>query len=173
MHNEVRLEIGDVSVVLDGQYDIRISDTDIHIRPVQNTALTQEESDNGKREKEVFDQDKITSGSISLYGLVELWMQNFDKSGTQQPDRMSALTECYSSNGDNVVMFLRYSKGLTNAIYSLFPALPAANDLQIVEHLKYLRRIAGNIAQVSSISAPEISDYYEPHANYLQQKFYW
>jgi len=177
--NSVELEIGDILIKISGDYSLEYNDGKIMI----NGGLTQdshivEKTSKVPETKKVntqpfYSQDKLRSGSQALYGLIEVWKKNFDLEDTEQPDRMKALTSAMMVHGDEIMTFLKYSKGLTTSILELFPPMPSADELQIIDHAKFHRRIACNIAQVSSVSMPELCDFLEPHANYLEQRFWW
>jgi len=123
--------------------------------------------------KPYYDTAKLRSGSHAFYGLVEIWKKNFGLENTEQPNRIKALQQAMSISGDEILMYLKKSEGLTNGILELFPPLPDADELQIIDHSKFYRTIACNMAQVSSVSMPELCQYLEPHANYLEQRFWW
>jgi len=177
--SEIRIDVGSATIVVNGDYHLQIKDNTIfisssqfdeEIKPLKSPKSAPKHE---KVKEPYYDQERLRSGSEALYGLIETWKMGFDIKGATQPDRVQALRTCIAHNGDQLLLFLRYSKGLTNAILNLFPPLPAAEEIQKVDHSKYIRKLACNIAQVSSLVAPEITDFLEPHSNYLQQKFYW
>ena len=182
--SDLRIDIGNnISIHVQGKYVleyetegiIRISSsTDIEpseIQPLKKATMPEESKPVNKDPH--YDLDTLRTGSQSLYGLVEIWKKNFGIEGAEQPNRIEALRQAMISNGDEIITFLKYTKGLTNGIMELFPAMPDANEIQIVDHAKFNRKIACNIAQVSSVSMPELCDFLEPHANYLTQEFWW
>ena len=177
--SSLEIETNGISIKIFGQYSLRLIDGKILINSESEDSVIEpippsKVPDARKVNKEPFyDQDKLRNGSQALYGLIEVWKKNFDLENTEQPDRMKALTSTMSINGDEIVTFLKYSKGLTTAIIELFPPMPDADELQIIDHAKFHRKIACNIAQVSSVSMPELCDFLEPHANYLEQRFWW
>ena len=177
--NEIRIDVGATQILIVGSYELSIEEN--RIRVVSNEPnkqfIDKEKSSKQPEHEEIkepfYDLERLRNGSESLYGLVETWKQGFDIDGAHQPNRMEALRECIMHSGDSLLLYLRKSVGLTNAIYTLFPPLPGAGHLQMVEHAKFIRKISCNIAQVSSIACPEVSDFLEPHVNYLEQKFFW
>lgn len=180
--NELRIDAGNTKILVSGDYHLQIKDNIINIfsgtigdidEEIKPLTTPKTAPEHEQLKKPYYDQERLRSGSEALYGLVETWKIGFDIQGAEQPDRVEALRTCIAHNGDQLLLFLRYSKGLTTAILNLFPPLPAAEEIQKVDHSKSIRKLACNIAQVSSLVAPEISDFLEPHSNYLKQKFYW
>lgn len=180
MSNELRIDIGDISIVVHGRYNFEYDAGKIKIS--SDTQLLEISKESPKEhipsEKPInkdpyYDINKLRSGTQAMFALVELWKTNFDVANTEQPNRIEALQQTMMLHGDDVILLVKKSKGLTNCIMDLFPPLPDANEIQIVDHAKFYRKIACNMAQVSSISMPELSDYLEPHANYLKQEFWW
>ena len=179
--SELRIDVGNVSIHVQGEYvlevenggSIRISRTSKYedIKPLNKPSIPEDTKPVNKDPH--YDLDTLRTGSQSLYGLVEIWKKNFAIDGAEQPNRMEALRQAMISNGDEIITFLKYTKGLTNGIMELFPPMPDANEIQIVDHAKFNRKIACNIAQVSSVSMPELCEFLEPHANYLKQEFWW
>lgn len=179
--SDLRIDVGNVSIHVQGEYvlevenggSIRISSTSKYedIKPLNKPSIPEDTKPVNKDPH--YDLDTLRTGSQSLYGLVEIWKKNFAIDGAEQPNRMEALRQAMISNGDEIITFLKYTKGLTNGIMELFPPMPDANEIQIVDHAKFNRKIACNIAQVSSVSMPELCEFLEPHANYLKQEFWW
>jgi hypothetical protein len=179
--SDLRIDVGNVSIHVQGDYvlevenggSIRISSTSKYedIKPLNKPSIPEDTKPVNKDPH--YDLDTLRTGSQSLYGLVEIWKKNFALDGAEQPNRMEALRQAMISNGDEIITFLKYTKGLTNGIMELFPPMPDANEIQIVDHAKFNRKIACNIAQVSSVSMPELCEFLEPHANYLKQEFWW
>lgn len=179
--SDLRIDVGNVSIHVQGDYvlevenggSIRISSTSKYeaIEPLNKPSVPEDTKPVNKDPH--YDLDTLRTGSQSLYGLVEIWKKNFALDGAEQPNRMEALRQAMISNGDEIITFLKYTKGLTNGIMELFPPMPDANEIQIVDHAKFNRKIACNIAQVSSVSMPELCEFLEPHANYLKQEFWW
>ena len=160
MSSQVTIHAGDAVIQIDGHYELRIENNSIHISGCVDGSSIKSKTPKIPEPKEIkqpyYDQERLRSGSEALYGLFETWKVGFDIEGAVQPDRVSELRTCIAHHGDAVLLFLRYSEGLTNALLNLFPALPGAQDIQIVEHAKEIRKIACNMAQVSSITCPEI-----------------
>jgi hypothetical protein len=178
--SDLRIDIGNnISIHVQGIYDLEYSDGKIRlVSDQQSMSIPIKQNDMPVENKPVnkepyYDMNVLRTGSQSLYGLIEIWKKNFGIEGSEQPDRIEALRQAMITNGDEIITFLKYNKGLTNGIIELFPPMPDANEIQIVDHAKFYRKIACNIAQVSSISMPELADYLEPHANYLEQRFWW
>ena len=177
----MRIEVGDICITVDGDYILEYDNGKIRIsspgvsQEIRNYSPAEQMPTDPKpvNKDPYYDQNTLRAGSQAFYGLIEIWKKNFGIEGAEQPNRIEALRDSMLINGDEIITFLKYTKGLTNGIMELFPPMPAANEIQIVDHAKFNRRIACNIAQVSSISMPELSDYLEPHANYLEQKFWW
>ena len=179
---EIKLDVGGISISVIGDFSMEIENSNIKIYPFSNSSIHNANSVEGPSEisvspslspNVVFDVERLRSGSQALYGLVEIWRKNFGIENTVQPNRINALHECMTHHGDALILFLRHQKGLTTAICELFPPLPNAEAIQLRDHLNFNRQIACNIAQVSSIAASELCEYLEPHSNYTTQSFYW
>lgn len=179
--NSIRIEIGEISIFVEGDYDFIYDDGVVKLLskkyPSHNSNVAIPEVQDSSTQKEItqdpiYDMEKIRMGGQVLYGLVETWKINFDSEG-EQPNRMQSLIDAMLNHGDEIILLLKFSEGLTNAIIDLFPPMPDANEIQLVDHAKFYRKIACNLAQISSVSMSELSDYLEPHSNYLQQKFWW
>jgi hypothetical protein len=179
--SDLRIDIGDISIHVQGKYTFEFDNGSFKISSSQEfkediiEPLQQAKMPESKKVNKTphYDVEVLRIGSQTLYGLVETWKKNFDLNGTEQPNRINALQQAMMTGGDEILTFLKYTKGLTNSIMELFPPMPDANEIQIIDHAKFNRKIACNIAQVSSISMPELSVYLEPHANYLKQEFWW
>ena len=84
-------------------------------------------------------------GATSLRGLVETWSINLGGEG-EQPNRSEALLECIEDNGTAVLAFIDRCGGLTKAILRCWEG-----------NSETARTIAMNMAQVSSIIFPPLS----------------
>ena len=181
MNNNLRIEVGDLSIFVEGDYELTYDSSVIKISSTQsinkdNFSEIKHDPLNYSEIKEplnpIFDMHKIRIGGQALYALIETWCLNFNTEG-EQPDRMKALIDSMLNHGDEIIILLKSSEGLTNALLDLFPCMPDANEIQLIDHAKFYRKIACNLAQVASVSMPELSDYLEPNSNYLEQKFWW
>lgn len=90
-------------------------------------------------------QAKLTLGYETFAGLLNLWLQNFDREG-EQPDRAQAIREI-ASDSKKAGAVVTYVMGCGGLIAATRACLP--QDV----HKKNHRKIAENIAQVASALA--------------------
>ena len=105
-----------------------------------------------KREKDTTSQ--IENGKKALKELVAEWIINFDVEG-DQPDRAELMRDLASSKGGpNICKYVDHIGSLTLAIKEVWPV---HHEAVAGDDLLFVRKIAENITQVSSILFPPLS----------------
>jgi hypothetical protein len=90
---------------------------------------------------------------------VKNWAINFNLEDTDQPDRIELLQDVMNYHSKGSVQLLKYMGGLTHTV--AFCLYEKSLDLVSPEERKFSRLLAENMAQISSIVHPTLSEYLE------------
>ncbi len=90
---------------------------------------------------------------------VKNWAINFNLDGTDQPDRVELLQQVMNYHSKGSVQLLQYMGGLTHTV--AFCLYEKSLDLVSPEERHFSRLLAENMAQISSIVHPTLSEYLE------------
>ena len=91
-------------------------------------------------------QKHLREGATTLRSLVETWSMNLGVIDAEQPDRQQVLLDCLEENGTAMLSYIDSCGGITKAIIECWEGTEET-----------ARTIAMNIAQVSSIVYPPLS----------------
>ena len=117
--------------------------------------------------------DHQLRGKENLIALVKMWIINLGVENSEQPNRAEYITEM-SKDGKHCGSVISYAMacgGLTKAVDNCFKAMPDMPDGYSPGAFtpEFIRKVAGNIAQVTSILLPPLAQQYELK-NPLQRK---
>jgi len=101
--------------------------------------------------------EKMAEGMRYFSEFVDTWKINFRVENAEQPDRTKLMNEIMSYHSGAIMKFIKHCGGLTHAIF----AVSEDDDINDKDDRMHNRLLAENIAQVSSILFPPISELLE------------
>ena len=108
--------------------------------------------------KPYIDLEALQRGMEAFTGFAESWVINFDMLG-EQPDRTRMTQELAITDPHEVLAFVYHCGGLIHACITVLRT-PQQNEKNL-EFIDFCVRVGENMAQVSSILFPPLSDYME------------
>ena len=108
--------------------------------------------------KPYIDLEALQRGMELFTGFAETWVINFDKDG-EQPDRSRMTQDLAIHDPHEVLAFVYHCGGLIHACITVLRT-PQQNEKNL-EFIDFCVRVGENMAQVSSILFPPLSDYME------------
>jgi hypothetical protein len=104
------------------------------------------------------DNDEITRIGKNVFNqFIKKWSQGFGDANAEQPDRADLMNKTMSDYSLHVIRYVRAYGGLTSVTMRAFPT----SDYQDPTYRKKMRLLAENVAQVSSVLCPPLSDLLE------------
>ncbi len=118
-------------------------------------------------EKSTSDHDEIAEiGQKVFKKFVTKWSEGFGDENAEQPDRADLMNRTMSDYSLHIIRYVRSVGGLTSATMRAFPVA----DFTQTPYRRRMRLLAENMAQVSSILCPPLSELLEyPFLIDLQQ----
>jgi len=120
----------------------------------EKIAISEEKSEPISYDQIQKKKDYMQLCSDKFEQFINVWVENFDILGEEQPDRVKLLQDTMPYDGKKIMDYVDHHKGLTYAVMETLPQLEFAND---TEFRKYCRLVAENITQVSSIICPPLA----------------
>ena len=109
-------------------------------------------------EKTLPDMDETTAIGKNVFRKFMLkWSEGFGETDTPQPDRASLLNKTMSDYSLHVIRYVKSVGGLTHATMHVFPT----TNYNETKYREKVRLLAENVAQVSSILCPPLSELLE------------
>lgn len=118
-------------------------------------------------EKSTSDHDEIAEiGQKAFKRFLTKWSEGFGDENAEQPDRADLMNKTMSDYSLHIIRYVRSVGGLTSATMRAFPVA----DFTQTPYRRKMRLLAENMAQVSSILCPPLSELLEyPFLIDLQQ----
>ena len=139
----------------------QISDVPVKSNVVKEQAKqsVENETDSGHYQPTERELKAAKEGETVFAYFVEEWSKNFGIENTVQPDRAALLNKVCNASSLQIINFIKLSGGLTNSVIRV--SNPQEGYESQTHFIKHCRRIAENIAQVSSILFPPIAEFLE------------
>ena len=115
---------------------------------IKLSRLEEQSNENGKI---------VEIGKNVFNSFIKKWAVNWGEENTEQPDRAKLMNDTMSDYSLHVIRYIKQIGGLTSASMRAFPT----DDYEDTDYRKRIRLLAENIAQVSSILCPPMSDLLE------------
>jgi len=136
------------------EFDRILNDTPAYIKKEEQTKVIKL----SEIEKSTSDHDQITEiGKTVFNKFMKTWSQGFGDENAEQPDRATLMNKTMSDYSLHVIRYVKSVGGLTSATMRAFPT----TDYTYIPYRKQMRLLAENIAQVSSILCPPLSELLE------------
>lgn len=100
------------------------------------------------------ENDDWIDGHDRFKDFIEEWSEGFGITNAEQPDRAKILNEYMTYHSKNIFKFIKQYGGLTHAIF----VVQDDSDINDSDDRMHNRLLAENIAQVSSILYPPLSE---------------